>query len=523
MKTKELIFTLLIVSLGISCAFNLKRREEPSIVRAFGPIASSTRYLERSFDLAKVDSDFTYLTAFNPDSGKNLNLEVHHCYPAADTIANGDTVSAWVILFQHGGGWKSGVPSWYTDLCLRSAQYGYHFLSFDYRLTGQDDGWIYGTGDYLSAISWTKAHAGSLHVDTTRMILSGESAGAYNSLSAIFDSSAVDSQATILAGTTASADFAIPISGAMILDLNATSTEYWNHTSAFDQYDEGKSYLLNSELDAIVEKTWVDSTSDSSRVRDTTGRFILWGDNSHAIGEYPPGSGLDGTNYVLTILGNVAYKHFNNAEGLRLRFPSRTDVLDDFNRSNEGPPPSASWTKVGGAGTKVVANEIAGGGTGYGYGHWNTTYSPTGDGMELWVTVSAKGVTDNIYGLWPWSNGGLTVGALDGYEIEFKPKTATNTDIVEFYRWDNGVRTKLGNSVFFEWKNGDQIGARYDGNSNILTAYWRPSQNQDSFVLATRTDGTYGNGNGKLAIAIQGTAPRLDDFGGGEVRLKRGL
>lgn len=77
-----------------------------------------------------------------------------------------------IILF-HGGSWVAGDKSQLGWQCRFFAQQGIVAVTANYRLMGKDTGIV----DAKSAIRWVRAHAISLHIDTSRIILGGASAG----------------------------------------------------------------------------------------------------------------------------------------------------------------------------------------------------------------------------------------------------------------------------------------------------------------------------------------------------------
>ena len=81
------------------------------------------------------------------------------------------------IIKVHGGGWVGGSRrsltmwnSWFNKL-------GYHVFDVDYRMAPPER-WLDETGDVKCALSWVKSHAAEYNVDTTRLILMGNSGGA---------------------------------------------------------------------------------------------------------------------------------------------------------------------------------------------------------------------------------------------------------------------------------------------------------------------------------------------------------
>lgn len=195
-----------------------------------------------------------------------------------------------------------------------------------------------------------------------------------------------------------------------------------------------------------------------------------------------------------------------------MAFPSAS-VLDDFNRANEGPPPSANWTTdfdgSGAAGLKVVSNQCAPNGTGACSGYWNAaTFGPD---CECYVTVATVGASTNVLHLYARLASVGTAG-VDGYSVQLAK--AAGTDTLKLYRLDNGVHTQLGATVSQEFASGDSLGMDVTGTTVQL---WYKSGAGAWTSLATRTDATYSAG-GNLAVLTTGsTTWRLDNFGGGTV------
>lgn len=83
-----------------------------------------------------------------------------------------------VVVWIHGGGWKSGsrlpIPARVSDLCSR----GYAVASVDYRLTGVAL-WPAQIQDVKGAVRWLRAHAGAYGLDPDRFASWGDSAGAH--------------------------------------------------------------------------------------------------------------------------------------------------------------------------------------------------------------------------------------------------------------------------------------------------------------------------------------------------------
>ncbi len=192
-----------------------------------------------------------------------------------------------------------------------------------------------------------------------------------------------------------------------------------------------------------------------------------------------------------------------------MAFPT-TSVLDSFDRANEGPPPSSSWTAdtgFGSNGLRVVSNVCGATSLSDSFAYWNV--SSPGPDCEVFVTVSTKPANGNYCALYLRS---VFAGAgSDGYELQLN--VATGTDTTQHYRVDNFVFTALGAAINQEFTAGDGLGLEIIGNS--LQAY-RRSSGVWAALGTTRADSTY-TAAGRTGIQIQDTTGRFDDFGAGTV------
>lgn len=80
------------------------------------------------------------------------------------------------IVVIHGGGWDSGDRTQLAGWNSRWAARGYAVAAVSYRLAPR---WLWPAQreDVLAAIAWLKAHATTLGIDSTRLVLLGRSAG----------------------------------------------------------------------------------------------------------------------------------------------------------------------------------------------------------------------------------------------------------------------------------------------------------------------------------------------------------
>ncbi len=191
-------------------------------------------------------------------------------------------------------------------------------------------------------------------------------------------------------------------------------------------------------------------------------------------------------------------------------------VLDDFNRSDEGPPPSSAWTTgiFGGSnGMRVASNLCAppsGAGTGEGY--WNAGVTSDAAEDEVYFTmttgpsVMANGDTMRIY--LRLADIGATV---DGYTLEFNFRTLT--DRRYFRRIDDGTATQVGSRSDLDMNDGDKLAITCDASATAFDLYHDVGA---GWVFVTSwAESTYQSA-GFLGVSINSVSTfRLDDFGGG--------
>ncbi|BDI59879.1 alpha/beta hydrolase [Qipengyuania nanhaisediminis] len=84
-----------------------------------------------------------------------------------------------VIVFVHGGGWRSGDPDGYGFVGRAFVPEGFVVVNAGYRL-GKDGAYPAMLEDTASAIAWTHENIAEYGGDPDRIVLAGHSAGAYN-------------------------------------------------------------------------------------------------------------------------------------------------------------------------------------------------------------------------------------------------------------------------------------------------------------------------------------------------------
>jgi acetyl esterase/lipase len=91
-----------------------------------------------------------------------------------------------IVVQIHGGSWRSGDASDYSDFAQWLTGGGYVVFSIDYRLAPHDH-WPAQLADIDTALAWINAHAGEYEADTTRVVLLGRSAGAHLAMMAAYE------------------------------------------------------------------------------------------------------------------------------------------------------------------------------------------------------------------------------------------------------------------------------------------------------------------------------------------------
>ena len=207
---------------------------------------------------------------------------------------------------------------------------------------------------------------------------------------------------------------------------------------------------------------------------------------------------------LLALLGRMGYGLDRVSTGT---FPT-TGLLDNFNRANQGPPPSASWsTDIWGesaGGLRVVSNQCADEAGDGGDGWWNAaTHGPNSEAYcdlstaDLWLEVYARLISPGTAGL-------------DGYFLQILP--AAGDEDARIFRIDNAIETQLGATYTAgTYGSGNQIGFELIGGT--LTAY----QNTGSWTpLFSRSDSAYGSA-GYIGLSQGRGTARFDNLGGGTV------
>lgn len=250
--------------------------------------------------------------------------------------------------------------------------------------------------------------------------------------------------------------------------------------STISTFDADESGLIAANAAAVSGDTvWLPSIPIAVTVSITVTAGVIWRGISQ--------------NSILNLTGAVI------SGG---SFPT-TPILDNFNRTNEGPPPSASWANSLNYGLKVVGNQMVQAQTNaLCDSRYLTSY---GQEAEVYVDLvsSVAGLSNQEF----WLFTGLDyLGGTSFYAI-----FDLTGPVVKLY--DSGAFKSLKS---FTFGVGDSVGLQITGTSNPVFHVWhKPSGGSWTEVHTyTYTGGT--SRAGLLAITSWGTNV-FDNFGGGDV------
>jgi acetyl esterase/lipase len=103
-------------------------------------------------------------------------LDMHIFLP--DSLQRGDKRPT--IVFFHGGSWSEGKPDWFFESCKAYAKRGWVACAVEYRTYGRQRTLPFSAVmDARSAIRWLRKQAREYHIDTGRIVASGNSAGGH--------------------------------------------------------------------------------------------------------------------------------------------------------------------------------------------------------------------------------------------------------------------------------------------------------------------------------------------------------
>ena len=162
-------------------------------------------------------------------------------------------------------------------------------------------------------------------------------------------------------------------------------------------------------------------------------------------------------------------------------FP-QTGFLDQFNRPDEGPPPTGWTSETGSAKGHIVSSNalLPSDNTTQCASTWNTSFNAD---QEAYMDLTGMIPQDAAFSLVLRANGQAPM--FDNnvfYSVRFTRITGASNDTVDFFSWSSGTPTAIGSATTLtsDLQNTDQLGARIVGNT--LTA-WKNGVQQ-----ATQTD-----------------------------------
>ena len=155
----------------------------------FSQTTGSTRYKDEVFDKVKVTKDVVYNSS---DSIKTKYREFDFYEPANDSLHQRP-----LIIWMHGGGFKFGsknakeIKIWGNEFAKR----GYAFAAINYSLSKKNtlfkfkdlvEACYNNVDDVQKAVAYFKTNALKFNIDTSKIILGGNSAGGIIALQAVY-------------------------------------------------------------------------------------------------------------------------------------------------------------------------------------------------------------------------------------------------------------------------------------------------------------------------------------------------
>jgi para-nitrobenzyl esterase len=148
------------------------------------PAGSGARYIDPVFGDVSVLRDVVYGEAPGKDGSlEQLTLDLYR--PRGDT-----ETSRPVVIWVHGGGFRTGDKGWMSLYARAFAERGYVSASINYRLLndaeseegGNIEAVIAAKRDAQAAVRWFRRYADAFRIDPDRISIGGSSAGAVTSL-----------------------------------------------------------------------------------------------------------------------------------------------------------------------------------------------------------------------------------------------------------------------------------------------------------------------------------------------------
>lgn len=111
-----------------------------------------------------------YNLIYNSIGNRKLHLDLFYPYSSKKIIP--------IVLFIHGGGWRSGDKSFQYPLAIKIAAQGYLCATIEYRLSPEAK-YPAAIWDIKNAIKWVKRYAANYSADSSKVALLGCSSGGH--------------------------------------------------------------------------------------------------------------------------------------------------------------------------------------------------------------------------------------------------------------------------------------------------------------------------------------------------------
>lgn len=128
--------------------------------------------LARSLSITNSPEAPTEITSYLAGDGTPQEVRIYE--PA------GGAEGAPVMMYIHGGGWYMGTAEESESMAQRWAAEGWYVVNVDYRLADAENAtWDKAPADVACALTWTDNRAADAGADTSRLTVTGDSAGGH--------------------------------------------------------------------------------------------------------------------------------------------------------------------------------------------------------------------------------------------------------------------------------------------------------------------------------------------------------
>jgi hypothetical protein len=242
-------------------------------------------------------------------------------------------------------------------------------------------------------------------------------------------------------------------------------------------------------------------------IADLTTQIVMAGTSTGAVSTV----GALTTGVSLAAQGTLSLNTtgFLESLGFPPTFPA-TAHLDQFNRADQGPPPSASWVTCAGSGWRVLANFGAPASGGILNGAtWNNSFAST---QEVYFTIANSAPASSGYvGCFVRLQSPTNLNS-DHYELRAHLIAGLNNDVLRLFKVIGGVTSQIGIDIALgadlQLAGGDQLGLRCDGTT--LTVWLNGVLKRTATDSSLNAPGYIGLVNGVNAGDVM-----ADNFGGG--------